>query len=56
MLDYSVDPPDTAATECTTGCPAVRTGDWRGNHHSPKPCLHTNNLVPDLANDSIILY
>jgi hypothetical protein len=40
MLDYSVDPPDMAASECKTETPAVETGDWRGNHHSPKPCLH----------------
>jgi hypothetical protein len=40
VLNYSVDPPDTAASECAAGCPAVETGDWRGNNHSPKPCLH----------------
>jgi hypothetical protein len=40
MLDFSVNPPVTAASECAAGCPAVEKGDWRGNYHSPKPCLH----------------
>jgi hypothetical protein len=39
VLDSSVDPPDTAASECS-GSPAVEKGNWRVNNHSPKPCLH----------------
>jgi hypothetical protein len=39
VLDSSVDPPVTAALSAA-GSPTVEKGDWRGNNHSLKPCLH----------------
>jgi hypothetical protein len=49
MLDFSVDPPDTVASECAAGWPAVEKGDWRGNYHSPKPCLHNIKKIRIMA-------
>jgi hypothetical protein len=46
-LDSSVDPP-VAAASSAAGSPAVEKGDWRGNNHSRKPCLHILPLKAEI--------
>jgi hypothetical protein len=54
VLNSSVDPQVTAAPSAA-GSPAVERGDWRGNNHSPKPCLHRILVVSIAVVSSAVL-